>query len=80
MKDTENKISPRDRVNLALSHKTPDRIPVDFLAVPEIWNSLIQSERVIATPHSIGQTYEAIEDKGAGVIKAIEEHVKSTRQ
>ena len=46
----------------------------------EVGNSLIQSERVIATPHSIGQAYEAIEEKGEGVIKAIEEHVKSTKQ
>ncbi|MFA5363552.1 MAG: NAD(P)-dependent oxidoreductase [Candidatus Bathyarchaeia archaeon] len=36
---------------------------------------LIQCERVISTPHSIGQTYEAIVEKGEGVIKAIEQHV-----
>ena len=47
MKDTKNSISPRDRVNTALNHKTPDRTPVDFLAVPEIWNSLIQSESLL---------------------------------
>ena len=29
--------TPRERVNLALSHQNPDRTPVDFLAVPEIW-------------------------------------------
>lgn len=33
-------ISPRQRVNTALRHKTPDRIPVDFLATPEIWRQL----------------------------------------
>jgi D-3-phosphoglycerate dehydrogenase len=43
----------------------------------EITTSLIQNKRVIVTPHSIGQTHEAIQDKGEGVIKAIEEHVKS---
>ena len=32
--------SPRERVNIALSHRRPDRIPVDFLAVPEIWDLL----------------------------------------
>jgi len=42
----------------------------------EVANSLIKSERVIATPHSIGQSHEAIEEKGEGVIKAIEDHVK----
>ena len=41
----------------------------------EVTNSLIKSERVIATPHSIGQTLEAIDEKGEGVIKAIEDHV-----
>jgi D-3-phosphoglycerate dehydrogenase len=43
----------------------------------EVANSLIQNERVIATPHSIGQTFEAIEEKGEGVIKAIEDHVNA---
>ena len=42
----------------------------------EVTNSLIKSERVIATPHSIGQSHEAIDEKGEGVIKAIEDHVK----
>ena len=37
-------LSPRERVNLALAHKTPDRNPVDFLAVPEIWAGLIELE------------------------------------
>ena len=41
----------------------------------DVTNDLIKSEQVIATPHSIGQTFEAIEEKGKGVIKAIEEHV-----
>lgn len=35
-------ISPRQRVEISLCHQTPDRIPVDFLATPEIWNKLIQ--------------------------------------
>ena len=33
--------SSRERVNKAINHQAPDRIPVDFLAVPEIWESLI---------------------------------------
>ena len=32
--------SPRERVNIALSHRSPDKLPVDFLAVPEIWDLL----------------------------------------
>jgi phosphoglycerate dehydrogenase-like enzyme len=42
----------------------------------EVANNLIKSELVIATPHSIGQSHEAIDEKGEGVIKAIEDHVK----
>jgi len=37
-------ISPRDRVNTALEIKLPDRTPVDFLAVPEIWEGLLDNE------------------------------------
>jgi len=43
----------------------------------KVTNDLIQHERVIATPHSIGQSQEAIVDKGEGVIKAIKDHVTS---
>jgi phosphoglycerate dehydrogenase-like enzyme len=46
----------------------------------ETENSLIKSERVIATPHSIGQTLEAIEEKGKGVLKAIEEYVAASKK
>jgi len=41
----------------------------------ELSTSLINHERVIATPHSIGQTYEAIQGKADGVIQAIEDHI-----
>lgn len=41
-------------------------------------NSLIKSEGVMATPHSIGQTIEAIEGKGKGVLKAIKDHIASS--
>lgn len=33
-------ITPRQRVLTALSHEQPDRLPVDFLATPEIWAML----------------------------------------
>ncbi len=41
----------------------------------KIISKLIKNERVIATPHSIGQSHEAIEEKGEGVIEAIENHL-----
>jgi len=44
----------------------------------ELTNRLIKDERVIATPHSIGQTIEAIEEKGEGVIKTIKDHIKAS--
>ena len=44
MNDTNSTISPRARVNTALKHQSPDRTPVDFLAVPEIWEALIQRD------------------------------------
>jgi len=42
----------------------------------ELSNKLIKDKRVIATPHSIGQTLEAIEEKGEGVIKIIKNHIR----
>lgn len=41
MTDPDRGISPRERVRQALNHFQPDRTPVDFLAVPEIWERLI---------------------------------------
>jgi D-3-phosphoglycerate dehydrogenase len=45
----------------------------------EVSNNLIKSERVIATPHSIGQTIEAIEEKGKGVQKAIKDYTAASQ-
>ncbi|KPV64221.1 MAG: Glyoxylate reductase [Candidatus Bathyarchaeota archaeon BA2] len=39
-------------------------------------NRLIKDKRVIATPHSIGQTIEAIEEKGEGVLKIIKDYIR----
>jgi uroporphyrinogen decarboxylase len=33
-------VTPRQRVLTALRHRQPDRLPVDFLATPEIWRRL----------------------------------------
>lgn len=33
-------ISPRQRVEMALQHEEPDRVPFDFWAVPEVWAAL----------------------------------------
>jgi len=41
MSGSDSTISPRERVRTALAHQKPDRTPVDFLAVPEIWHRLL---------------------------------------
>jgi uroporphyrinogen decarboxylase len=33
-------ISPWERVEIALAHREPDRVPFDFWAVPEVWDKL----------------------------------------
>ena len=33
-------MSPRERVRMALSHREPDRVPIDLWAVPEVWQRL----------------------------------------
>lgn len=45
----------------------------------EVSNNLVKSEKVIATPHSIGQTIEAIEEKGKGVLKAVKDYIAASR-
>ncbi len=42
----------------------------------EVSNKLIRNEKVIATPHSIGQSIEAVEEKGEGVIKIIKDYIR----
>ena len=41
----------------------------------EVSNKLIRNEKVTVTPHSIGQSTEAVEEKGEGVIKIIKDHI-----
>ena len=43
----------------------------------KVTNKLIMNERVMTTPHSIGQTLDAILEKGEGVIKAIKEYIET---
>ncbi len=40
-----SEMTPRQRVSPALAHRAPDRTPVDFLAVPEIWRRLQETFR-----------------------------------
>lgn len=37
---TQPTLTPRQRVQTALRHQQPDRVPVDLLATPEIWSRL----------------------------------------
>jgi hypothetical protein len=38
-------MTSRDRVRTALRHEEPDRVPVDFLATPEVWGKLVDERR-----------------------------------
>ncbi len=40
--DALGSVSPRQRVTRALQRLLPDRVPVDFLATPEVWGQLIR--------------------------------------
>lgn len=40
--NTTPDMTHRERVNTALAHRTPDRLPTDFLATPEIWEKLLE--------------------------------------
>jgi D-3-phosphoglycerate dehydrogenase len=64
-----------EAVNAGKVHVALDVFSTKTPFEDEVTKSLIQSERVIATPHSIGQSHEAIEEKGEGVIKAIKGHI-----
>ena len=46
----------------------------------DISKQLVEHPNVIATPHSIGQTTEALRDKGEAVIKIIKKYVSSKRR
>lgn len=45
-------LSSRARVNAALNHKQPDRAPVDFLAVPEIYRALLEYLQPDVVPYA----------------------------
>ncbi len=54
MTSAEKPISPRERVKTALRHEEPDRVPVDFLATPEIWRRLV--ERLQPDADAVGES------------------------
>ncbi|MCC7355908.1 MAG: hypothetical protein IT330_19385, partial [Anaerolineae bacterium] len=37
----QRRLTPRQRVKMAMRHQEPDRVPTDFLATPEVWQKLI---------------------------------------
>lgn len=52
--NTASSTAPRQRVLTALSHIQPDRVPVDFLATPEIWRRLV--EHLQPDPSGVGNS------------------------
>ena len=53
-----SEVTPRERVNLALSHQAPDKVPVDFLAVPEIWDLLAARFEIARAPFDVTCYFE----------------------
>jgi D-3-phosphoglycerate dehydrogenase len=45
----------------------------------DVSKKLIMNEKVLASPHSIGQTFEAVDEKGDGVIKIIEDFISRNK-
>jgi uroporphyrinogen decarboxylase len=43
-------MTSRERVNMAMAHREPDRVPLDFLAVPEIFDALAERLRPDPAP------------------------------
>ncbi len=51
-------LSPRSRVQTALRHQQPDRVPVDFLATTEIWDRSIAKIKPDATGISPAEFFD----------------------
>ncbi len=60
----EKQITSRERVRTALRHEEPDRVPVDFLATPEIWHRLVERMQpdiaAVGNSEYFDPTWEAI--------------------
>lgn len=52
-------MNPRQRVRTSLLHQDPDRIPVDFLATPEIWQQLAAAIKPEIEPQGTSPYYDA---------------------
>jgi uroporphyrinogen decarboxylase len=51
-------LTPRQRVELSLNHQTPDRIPTDFFATPEVWDKLSTGFGIQKTSPKDGAYFE----------------------
>lgn len=52
-------VTSRQRVMTSLRHSTPDRVPVDFLATPEVWDKLIRHFQIHAKDPGNHDYYES---------------------
>jgi uroporphyrinogen decarboxylase len=62
-------MTPRERVRTALAHEEPDRVPVDFLATPDVWRAVI--DRVRPDASSVGAA-ELIEPEREALLRTLE--------
>lgn len=50
--------SPRERVLTSLSHRQPDRLPVDFVATPEVYERLVSELKLSTDPEDQSDYYD----------------------
>ena len=68
-------MTPRERVNAAVAHRAPDRTPVDFLAVPEIWQALMEELRLAGAAGSAARALDQsvyVDPAWDAVLRALE--------
>ncbi len=49
--------SSRDRVKASIQHVLPDRMPVDFLAVPTVWETMLRQLDIEVNEYDAGESY-----------------------
>lgn len=61
-------MTPRERVRTAVHHEETDRVPVDFVATPEVWEKLIRE----LSPDAVAGLSEYLEPAREAVLRALQ--------
>src|SRR5581483_4741541 len=65
-----NEITPRQRVQTALQHIEPDRVPVDLLMTPEVWHKLVKQFRLEWHKPSDDEFFDPVWDEVAARLES----------